>query len=230
MVHGASIPPTTLTAIKEQISMTIIYLYVKTHKITGLKYLGKTTSKNPHRYTGSGKYWKLHLKKHGKYYDTEIIRGCLDDDELKQWGIYYSKLWNVTDSDEWANMKPEEGDGAQLFGDKNGMFGKHHSASTKEKQSLVRAGKSWEEIYGEEQASILKDNITKKLGGKKRPSESGQNHPKFDHTLYTFYNDRTNETIISTKFDFRVKFNMKHPKLYNLVNHGKTWKGWRVLK
>ena len=40
------------------------YLYVKTHNITGLKYFGKTTN-DPYTYYGSGKYWLLHLKKHG---------------------------------------------------------------------------------------------------------------------------------------------------------------------
>ena len=51
-----------------------IYLYVKTHRKTGLKYLGKTTKKDPHAYHGSGADWKIHLKEHGYDYDTEIIR------------------------------------------------------------------------------------------------------------------------------------------------------------
>ena len=88
-----------------------IYLYKKTHRITGLKYLGKTSSKDPHLYTGSGKYWKLHLNKHGFDYDTEILRECYTNDEVKQWGEYYSNLWNIVESNEWANLKIESGDG-----------------------------------------------------------------------------------------------------------------------
>ena len=42
----------------------IIYLYVKTHRKTGLKYLGKT-KKDPFVYQGSGVHWKNHLNKHG---------------------------------------------------------------------------------------------------------------------------------------------------------------------
>jgi len=42
-----------------------IYLYKKTHNITGLQYLGKTISKDPYSYTGSGVRWTNHLKKHG---------------------------------------------------------------------------------------------------------------------------------------------------------------------
>ena len=89
----------------------IIYLYKKTHRITGLQYLGKTTSIDPHSYSGSGKYWKSHLKKHGFDYDTEILRECTTSDEVKQWGEYYSTLWNVVEDKEWANLKPESGDG-----------------------------------------------------------------------------------------------------------------------
>lgn len=89
----------------------IIYLYKKTHRITGLKYLGKTISTKPHTYAGSGKYWKRHLNKHGFDYDTEILRECISDEEVKYWGKYYSELWDVVENPEWANLKPESGDG-----------------------------------------------------------------------------------------------------------------------
>lgn len=96
------------------------YLYVKTHSITGLKYLGQTRSKDPHKYPGSGKYWANHLKKHGKYYTTEILKECATADELSHWGHYYSDLWNVTDSNDWANLKPESGSGGwYLIGELN---------------------------------------------------------------------------------------------------------------
>jgi hypothetical protein len=88
----------------------IIYLYVKTHRKTGLKYLGKT-EQEPNIYRGSGVYWTNHIKKHGYDVETEILRECQTKEELKEWGLYYTRLWNVVESDEWANMKPEEGDG-----------------------------------------------------------------------------------------------------------------------
>ncbi len=96
------------------------YLYVKTHSVTGLKYLGQTRSKDPHKYPGSGKYWSAHLKKHGKQYITEILKECSTTDELQAWGQYYSTLWNVAENNEWANLKPEMGDGGwYLIGDLN---------------------------------------------------------------------------------------------------------------
>lgn len=103
------------------ISMSI-YLYVKTHKITGLKYLGKTNSKNPHKYPGSGVYWTDHLKKHGNNVATEILHECKDNDEVRERGLYYSQLWNIVDAvDEhgkkvWANLEPESGNGGTGWG------------------------------------------------------------------------------------------------------------------
>ena len=62
------------------------------HKISplGLNYLGMTTSKNPFRYKGSGKYWKLHLKKHNinsNDIKTIILYETDSQEELK-------KNWN----------------------------------------------------------------------------------------------------------------------------------------
>jgi len=90
-----------------------IYLYVKTHNKTGLKYLGQTSAIDPHKYSGSGVYWKSHLKKHGYDYSTEILKECQTKEEIKELGIYFSKLWNVAESDEWANLKIEQGDGGR---------------------------------------------------------------------------------------------------------------------
>jgi hypothetical protein len=88
-----------------------IYLYVKTHNKTGLKYLGKTVSKNPYKYKGSGTHWKLHLKKHGNDVSTVILHETNSETEIKQLGLYYSNLWNIVESKQWANLKPEEGTG-----------------------------------------------------------------------------------------------------------------------
>ncbi len=85
------------------------HLYVNTHS-SGLKYLGKTTQ-DPYRYAGSGTRWKHHLTKHGNNVTTEIIRTCHSQEELVKWGTYYSNIFNVVESDRWANLRAETGDG-----------------------------------------------------------------------------------------------------------------------
>lgn len=112
------------------------YLYKKTHKKTGMKYLGQTKN-NPFTYKGSGLYWKRHLKKHGNDVNTEILKECKTKEDLKSWGEYYSDLWKVVDSDEWANMKPEIGDGGSVQGIN---LGRTHTDETKEKISKAKKG------------------------------------------------------------------------------------------
>jgi hypothetical protein len=94
-----------------------IHLYKKTHRKTGLNYLGKTTQ-DPLKYKGSGTIWVRHIKKHGNDVDTIILKECSTNEEVKTWGLYYSNLWNVVDSKEWANIKPEAGEGGSIKGRK----------------------------------------------------------------------------------------------------------------
>jgi hypothetical protein len=93
-----------------QVVVDKIYLYLKIHNVTGLKYLGKT-KKNPYEYSGSGVYWKNHLKKHGNDVSTEILFIANTNDEIKEMGLFYSKLWNIVESIEFANLIEENGIG-----------------------------------------------------------------------------------------------------------------------
>lgn len=85
------------------------YLYIKEHSVTGLKYFGKTISKDPIKYLGSGTYWARHLEKHGKLVNTLWYRLFTDKDELKSYALTFSRENNIVESKEWANLKPEDG-------------------------------------------------------------------------------------------------------------------------
>jgi hypothetical protein len=88
------------------------YLYIKTSPF-GLKYLGKTT-KNPYIYNGSGKIWKRHLKKHNlSHFDikTEVIFETNDVHKLIKFGNELSIKYDIVKSNEWANLRIENGDG-----------------------------------------------------------------------------------------------------------------------
>ena len=91
----------------------MIYLYVKTHNITGLKYFGKTTRGNPHAYRGSGKYWQNHLNKYGVNVSTEIVGIFMCEQECVEFAIKFSKENDIVNSEKWANLIYENGlDGA----------------------------------------------------------------------------------------------------------------------
>jgi hypothetical protein len=123
---------------EDKINNVMIYLYLKTHNVTGLKYLGKT-KKDPLIYKGSGRYWTKHIKKHGNDVTTEILKECQTNDEVKFWGLHYSNLWNIIESEHFANFMLEQGDGGDtsnsedykeamkvrdVSGERNGMFGR----------------------------------------------------------------------------------------------------------
>lgn len=108
-------------------------LYLKTHNQTGLKYLGKTI-RDPYLYKGSGKYWLSHLNIHGNDVTTDILFQTHDKEELSKVGIKYSNKWNIVESNDFANLKPENGDGG-------GVPGRLLSEAHKAKISAAHKGK-----------------------------------------------------------------------------------------
>lgn len=156
----------------------MIYLYVKTHNQTGLQYLGKTTAKDPHLYTGSGKYWKLHLKKHGKDYTTTILYESQDENEIKKEGIYYSQLWDVVNSDKWANLKEEQGDGGASIHTADSNQKRSNTLTgrvftNEHRQNLSIANKGHPDNRSPESLASFKEKASKKLKGKKKPAGFG---------------------------------------------------------
>jgi hypothetical protein len=131
----------------------MIYLYLKTHNVTGLKYLGKTVQ-DPNTYHGSGKRWRAHLRKHGIDLTTEILYQCEDPTEFRIKAKEYSQKWNIVESSEFANLSPEEGQGGYTVYDSDrnekiskaltgcigSMKGKSHSPET-----LLKMSKAWDE-------------------------------------------------------------------------------------
>lgn len=94
----------------------MIYLYLKESPL-GLKYLGKTT-RDPFKYIGSGLYWKKHLTKHNiksKNIKTTILFETDDTKLFNQTAVYYSNLYDVVNSKEFANMTEERGQGGKTF-------------------------------------------------------------------------------------------------------------------
>lgn len=85
-----------------------IYLYHKRHRKTGLNYFGKTTV-DPYNYTGSGKYWRRHLTKHGLDIETVFVWAFENQEECTKFALQFSIENNIVESKEWANLKLEDG-------------------------------------------------------------------------------------------------------------------------
>ena len=134
----------------------IIYLYVKQHSVTGLKYFGVTKRSNPFQYKGSGKYWLRHLNKHGtNSVKTIDIWGFDNQIECTEFALKFSKDNNIVESSDWANLKQENGKDGNVLGmslskdwkdniskAQRGLKKAPCSEETKRKISVAKAGKS----------------------------------------------------------------------------------------
>ena len=110
-----------------------LYLLVKTHSVTGMRYLCKrvtTSDSKAISYLGSGTRWNNHLKVHGKHINTEtLVKYDLDRiEEFSKLCIDYSNKFDIVKSGDWANLIIETGKpGTKMdiyCGDKGTFFGK----------------------------------------------------------------------------------------------------------
>lgn len=121
------------------------WLYVKKHSVTGLLYFGKTTLSTPINYIGSGKYWRNHLKVHGTQIETIWCMLFTDYSDLIEFAELFSEFFDVAKSDDWANLKAENGlDGGSDKG-RPGRVGYTHTDTTRKKMSVSHTGKALSE-------------------------------------------------------------------------------------
>jgi hypothetical protein len=119
---------------------------------------------SPQKAKGSGTYWRQHLKVHGHDYSTEILKECSSAEELKKWGMYYSTLWNVVESAEWANLTTEDGSGGR---DAGFTISEEHKKNLSKAKTGLPNPKLSEQRIGENNPMF----------GKKRPDITGDLHP-----------------------------------------------------
>jgi hypothetical protein len=166
-------------------------LYLKTHTETGLKYLGFTKN-DPYTYLGSGKYWLAHIKKHGVNIKTEILFQSECKSDIKAKGQYYSNLWNIVESNEFANLTIEEATGGAIFkgrkhkpesiqkmkdSKKGVVFSTEHRLKLSESHKGNRIGKD-NHFFGKQHTADSKAKMSEALTGKVRTDEFKNNLSK----------------------------------------------------
>jgi hypothetical protein len=162
------------------------HLYIKRHKITGLKYFGKTR-KDPYSYLGSGKYWIRHIKLHGKeFVETEQVWSFDDLNECSRFAIEFSKSNNIVESDLWANLKIENGlDGGSFPTGKPLSVDHRNNISMKlkgrrfSKETLDRIS---EKLSGRTFSEEHRKNISKSCQGKPNPPVSLETRKKLSES------------------------------------------------
>lgn len=93
-------------------------LLIKTHNVTGLKYLCYTQKEDHFSYKGSGKHWKRHIKEHGYDVTTELIFESESYDDFVKIAREYSEKYDIVTNNAWANLRIEEGDGGDTVSNK----------------------------------------------------------------------------------------------------------------
>lgn len=157
-------------------------VYRCTNKINGHVYIGVTkkslnarvSSHKSSANRGSKYAFHMALIKHGfDNFIWDIIDNPTTEEEMFLSEIKYIKeyrdagfsLYNMTDGGETPNP---------MFGSKNGMFGKTHSDEVKNKLRDSIIGLSWEDRFGVEVASKLKQQLVSRLIGHKNSEETIQ--------------------------------------------------------
>ena len=221
--------------------MTIYYLYKKTHRQTGIKYLGQTR-RDPFRYKGSGVDWTTHIQKYGYDVNTEILLKTTDKIEMITMGLYYSNLWNVVKDTTWANRIPETGGGP------GGFAGRDRGQDFKKKCVVNNTGEnnpSYGTMWinnGIENKKVSKSDSVPEGWTKGRQfndyykkifvsrSKIGKNNPRYDQTVFMFKNEVTGEQYMETSYDFSEKLQLRRKIVRDLVRGKKeSYKGWKVI-
>jgi hypothetical protein len=162
------------------------WLYIKQHNQTGLKYFGKTSSKDPIKYSGSGEYWLAHLRKHGKDVSTIWCHLYLDKETLVEEAMAFSTSHNIINAIDnhtgkkiWANKILENGLGTTK-GANSGIkrtFTEEHkkniaNASKLRRHSIATRQKMSEAHLGKVVSAETRDKISKIHKGKIVSSET----------------------------------------------------------
>jgi len=217
--------------------MSIYSLYVKTHRKTGLKYLGKT-NQDPHKYPGSGVYWSRHLKEHGDEVDTEVLHECQTNAEIRELGLHYSALWDIVNAvDEqgrkiWANLKPEEGDGGRSPDDVLEAARQRcltdnpiHMPGIKEKSRQ----RTIEAMAREDVKANLLKGIHSKSWLEARANRVADRAPNFDSTIYKWHH-KDGRVVCCTQYDLANTYGVGKDGAHKLVKGKlKTSKGWSLV-
>lgn len=212
------------------------WLYIKEHTVTGIKYFGKTTRKNPYTYTGSGQYWRAHLAKHGKNITTIWCQLFNDKEELIEYALKFSNENSIVESKEWANLVPENGyqDGGatkSFLGKKHTpetiakikaarakqrptMLGKKHSEETKAKIRDKRAIQKMDHLIGKPLSKETKEKISKSNKGHSR-NKGISKSPAARQNMSTSAKNRKTNPMSGRKHSEEAKQKMREAKRKN---------------
>jgi hypothetical protein len=143
---------------------------------------------------GSGKIWKRHLKKHNLTQDdikTEVVLETKDLTELITKGIELSRLYNIVESKDWANLREESGDG----GDTSKFI--DYSDPKRHDPSHSKHLNAWlSDVTKEERKKVLQERISK-VNFEERYKKTKENTASPVHEKFENYSSSVNTGSLS---------------------------------
>jgi hypothetical protein len=227
---------------------TATWLMIKRHKETKLLYFCKTV-RDPHKYIGSGSYWKKHLSKHGKLVENIWMQKFDTVDDLIEFATFFSDFFNIVHSKNnygkklWANLEIENGITGMPPNTDRGMEFKNKSKINNAGCKNPSYGSKWWNNGEIEVRTKNKPegpnwvagrfNLGTKINSTKAKNATipeGSKNGRYDHRVHTFYNTNTGETVKSTQYDFRISRSYPRKPINNIINGlRKSYDNWIIL-
>jgi hypothetical protein len=134
-----------------------------------MKYIGQRKFGKREPYLGSGKIIKQAIKKYGiKNFSKQILCRCRTKETLDKKEIYYIKLYNAVESDEYYNIS---------IGGSAPFAGLKHTEKWKEEQSKVMSGENhWN--YGNQTPKKTRKKISASEKGQPKSKKHRENIAK----------------------------------------------------
>lgn len=154
------------------------YVYKGTNLVNNKIYIGQHKSeKFDESYLGSGTLWKRAIQKYGvDKIQIEVIEFCSNPEELNKRESYWIKKLNSQDKTIGYNICGSDTSPHSLPGDRNPMYGKHHTYTSKKKISEKAKGRRVSDetklkisniLKGREVSKETREKKSKKLKGVK---------------------------------------------------------------
>ena len=114
------------------------------------------------------------------------------------------------------------------------MYGKTHSDENKRAQGLRAIkqfkGKTYEKQFGKNRATKLKKDRSKiMINVRKLNPHNGKKNPRYDPTVYSFFNLLSGELLTCTRWVFYNCYWLRKSAVCEMINKGETYHNWCVL-
>ncbi len=224
-------------------------VYKATNKINGMSYIGQTIftlneRKVKHERKDDKSYFQLSIEKYGRdNFEWEVLCGCCDSNEMNEKEMFYIKYYNTIRPNGYNLTKG--GEGSFWTGENNPAKLEHVRRKISEKlknrkrddlaeRNRQNAGKTYEELYGEDRANEIRNKKSKQRKGKLwiKWDDSMKQKSREQKSLYEYTLIDSNG-VVYKEISLRhlcEKYKLNRQSMQRIMNTGKNCKGWLITR